>query len=478
MANLQGKLGQVPGGTAVINTEAYAYFVQMQAALKRDKAVDLVAQQGYLSKFEVTDELRKLVKNKQGDGTPLIASMLDPKAKIEDILGVKPASSTPSGSTNPTGSTPPPPPTGSTFPADSYPKLETYIKSLKPSDFTTPLYTAFKSPEEDFDVLPFPNYPGLDPRQTGNLVVVGPKENIKPDILTWIYNNSILYGFIPYGNPQTQALYYVGVQQLKNKVKKEESVAKVVSIFLQKELLPDQVTITVDKVITHSLTGGTEFTNPGNFDYIVGTVPNNAKVPIQLVNLPHQGTKLLKEDVATAFEAMYQACKKEIGAELKIGSDFRPPFKIEGGLKTKSGKTINPYTQYGCRKNNAVPKGNTNEDYLLNAKATAFSPQTAPPGSSNHGNGIAMDISAKPATYLWMAKNAHTYGFLRAVSSEDWHWEYYPPNKPKKNKNGTTQSCVTGPYTLVPKSHATWHSGTNAVDWQSAGPFKGNASTT
>ena len=76
MANLQGKLGQVPGGTAVINTEAYAYFVQMQAALKRDKAVDLVAQQGYLSKFEVTDELRKLVKNKQGDGTPLIASML------------------------------------------------------------------------------------------------------------------------------------------------------------------------------------------------------------------------------------------------------------------------------------------------------------------------------------------------------------------------------------------------------------------
>lgn len=52
------------------------------------------------------------------------------------------------------------------------------------------------------------------------------------------------------------------------------------------------------------------------------------------------------------------------------------------------------------------------------------------PGNSNHQNGIAFDIDVNGGgsnpTYVWLAKNATTFGFLRTVSKEAWHWEYLP----------------------------------------------------
>ncbi|CAF1285338.1 unnamed protein product [Rotaria sordida] len=61
----------------------------------------------------------------------------------------------------------------------------------------------------------------------------------------------------------------------------------------------------------------------------------------------------------------------------------------------------------------------------------------APPGTSNHGRGIALDLNtdcgsqsgSRPscggsAVYQWLYNNAHNYGFTRTVQSEPWHWEY------------------------------------------------------
>lgn len=52
------------------------------------------------------------------------------------------------------------------------------------------------------------------------------------------------------------------------------------------------------------------------------------------------------------------------------------------------------------------------------------------PGHSNHQNGIAFDINVHRSTtspaYLWLAKNATRFGFLRTVRTEGWHWEYLP----------------------------------------------------
>ena len=52
------------------------------------------------------------------------------------------------------------------------------------------------------------------------------------------------------------------------------------------------------------------------------------------------------------------------------------------------------------------------------------------PGNSNHQNGIAFDIdvdrSTTSAAYVWLARNATRFGFLRTVRPEGWHWEYLP----------------------------------------------------
>jgi len=44
----------------------------------------------------------------------------------------------------------------------------------------------------------------------------------------------------------------------------------------------------------------------------------------------------------------------------------------------------------------------------------------ARPGFSNHQSGVAVDLS----TSQWLAANAGTFGFVRTVPSEEWHYEY------------------------------------------------------
>lgn len=49
-------------------------------------------------------------------------------------------------------------------------------------------------------------------------------------------------------------------------------------------------------------------------------------------------------------------------------------------------------------------------------------------GSSNHQNGIAVDFNVSASSgrvFEWMTKNAWKYGFIRTVSRERWHWEYW-----------------------------------------------------
>ena len=52
----------------------------------------------------------------------------------------------------------------------------------------------------------------------------------------------------------------------------------------------------------------------------------------------------------------------------------------------------------------------------------------AEPGKSNHQNGIAIDLnvsSENGRVFEWLTKNAWRYGFIRTVSRERWHWEYW-----------------------------------------------------
>ena len=55
----------------------------------------------------------------------------------------------------------------------------------------------------------------------------------------------------------------------------------------------------------------------------------------------------------------------------------------------------------------------------------------APPGHSNHQNGIALDIAvtggAGTPIYDWLARHATSFGFVRTVNREPWHWELNEP---------------------------------------------------
>ena len=68
----------------------------------------------------------------------------------------------------------------------------------------------------------------------------------------------------------------------------------------------------------------------------------------------------------------------------------------------------------------------------------------APPGSSNHQSGIALDIevdgSMGSPIYGWLAKNATSFGFVRTVNGEPWHWEFDPPKATAAKNRGTCKA--------------------------------------
>ena len=69
----------------------------------------------------------------------------------------------------------------------------------------------------------------------------------------------------------------------------------------------------------------------------------------------------------------------------------------------------------------------------------------ATPGKSNHGWGLAFDMSfgsnRNSPGYKWMVQNAAKFGFKGPLQnpSEAWHWEYVGGGNPEAIKSGTTE---------------------------------------
>jgi hypothetical protein len=65
------------------------------------------------------------------------------------------------------------------------------------------------------------------------------------------------------------------------------------------------------------------------------------------------------------------------------------------------------------------------EDYLAGRKGGPV----APPGTSQHGNGLAVDftngsvIGSDDPEWSWLRRNAGRYGFVQ-LPSETWHWDF------------------------------------------------------
>lgn len=134
--------------------------------------------------------------------------------------------------------------------------------------------------------------------------------------------------------------------------------------------------------------------------------------------------------VTSAYKAMKDAAQLD-GVTLKLESGYRDPFKniIDG-----KGRFIST-AQIELRKQNVKNKSKQNDDeWLRTASSAQFDPETARPGFSNHNSGVAIDLNCKGAKfggvvfpiYEWLLLNAYKYGFVRTVSTEEWHWEYRP----------------------------------------------------
>jgi len=101
---------------------------------------------------------------------------------------------------------------------------------------------------------------------------------------------------------------------------------------------------------------------------------------------------------ACAYENMRVAAAKA-GISLKINSGFRS--------LARQNYFWNCYITKRCNNGNLAAR----------------------PGTSNHGLGLALDLAvgaSSSSTYRWLSAHAQSYGFVRTVPAENWHWEHRP----------------------------------------------------
>jgi LAS superfamily LD-carboxypeptidase LdcB len=409
MANLQGKL--VQQGQALIYIDANTNFGYMAAALQNDKGIAITVEQSYLSKYDVADSLRLLVKDKTDKPPTEVKPLLDPNKKITDIVN-----------------------------SGDYDKLENYLSNiLSAADYEPPLRPDYTS-VSGISTKPFPNKVSQDPRRTGHLVKPGPTDVMKStEVQKWMINNSILYGYVLYDD---NGLYYVGFDKIKSRIQgaadKQAELKKVAGSFLKSASLLGLLTTTAQKVIDNKVPNPGTATDPGNLEYVPGSQvkDNNGNIP-ELIVINNQP---IKKDVGIAFLAM-QAEAAKVGITLKVSSGFRPAFGANFNGLTSKGRNINFTTQETLRRDKSRwiqserNKFATDEDFIFKGSSSGYNPATAPPGASQHGSGIAVDMNTGGRTnfsplntvnYVWLVKNSYKFGFIRTVKSEEWHYEYLP----------------------------------------------------
>jgi len=191
---------------------------------------------------------------------------------------------------------------------------------------------------------------------------------------------------------------------------------------------------------TEVISGGSAVIGKHELDLIDFTFYDNNKGALKCCNIDGKPVNVL---IADSIIDLKEACKKETGMTLLVTSGFRPAFGGSFNGKSRKGVKISAQSQEQLR--------------AQNCKGGVCYPDTAPAGSSRHGNGIAVDFNIGSRTakakkagfgplneklYQWMIKNSWKYNMIRAVGSEEWHYEYWPEQAKK------------GPYGKLPGTNA------------------------
>lgn len=160
-------------------------------------------------------------------------------------------------------------------------------------------------------------------------------------------------------------------------------------------------------------------------DLIPGEFVTNGGIKIKCCQIDGE---VVNVKIAPPYLDMKAAADRD-GVTLVIGSGFRSPYDTISG-KSEAGVSVSASSQKALY-----------DLYLSGGGNLA-----AKPGKSNHGYGIGLDlntggkssgrfINVDRERYTWLVKNSWRYGFIRAVASEEWHYDYLP-NLAKKGPYG------------------------------------------
>jgi len=214
------------------------------------------------------------------------------------------------------------------------------------------------------------------------------------------------------------------------------------------KMVKKQISFLNEKELVPAKEGSVQ--QPGEFDLdlIPGEYLDNDKNVINLAQIDGQAVRV---DVANAYLTMREAAKED-GITLKINSAFRPPYPSTNGndalYKGTKRYGINTKSESGVRVKASSQK------WLYDGKNTGFPEIGRPkssfnlaarPGGSRHGDGIGFDLNTGGSSgsrksgvnrerYEWLVKNSWRFGFVRAVKSEEWHYDYRPHLIEKKGK--------------------------------------------
>ena len=178
-------------------------------------------------------------------------------------------------------------------------------------------------------------------------------------------------------------------------------------------------------------------------DLIPGEFVTNGGIKIKCCQIDG---KVVNVKIAPPYLDMKAAAARD-GVTLVIGSGFRSPYDTISG-KSEAGVSVSASSQKALY------------DLYLSGKGNL----AAPPGGSNHGYGIGLDlntggkssgrlINVDREIYTWLVKNSWRYGFIRGVANEEWHYDYLP-NLAKKGPYGRLPASDLG--SLDTKFYKAW----------------------
>ena len=151
----------------------------------------------------------------------------------------------------------------------------------------------------------------------------------------------------------------------------------------------------------------------------------------------------LNPQFAGSIAQMFAAAPQTVQDQLRISSAYRSPQRQSEILSDSLAKRVggdavaqwrNYVTQAG---GDVVAAGEAARPWLRSLGITKW---VAPPGSSNHQKGVAVDLQyLDPAARQWMHANAPQYGLNFPMSNEDWHLE------PANVRSMTLPAAAGGP---------------------------------